>query len=131
MSILSDELTNDPLAIGYAGMTDAQAKDSLNGLTRTRTRETVSGSEIFNAIDDTEYAALTDAQKTVIREICSIDLIDTSNGIAKSEIGSIFAGAAGTATRPALQALKTESISRAQELGISQVNEGDITHARA
>jgi len=32
MSLLSDELTNDPLSIGYSGMTDAQAAASLNNL---------------------------------------------------------------------------------------------------
>lgn len=35
MSILRDELTNDPLALGYIGMTDEQVVISLNTLNRT------------------------------------------------------------------------------------------------
>ena len=36
--MLSDELANDPLGRGYAGMTDAQAATDLNTVYRTRYR---------------------------------------------------------------------------------------------
>lgn len=130
MTILSDEITNDPLARGYAGMTDAQVAASLTGvIDRTKTRATVSGSEIFNATDDVEYAALTDAQKSAWDALCAIETIDTGNGVAKAREAELFG--AGTTTRSNLVALRTESVSRAQELGLGNVNEGDVRQARA
>jgi len=34
ITILADEITNDPLSVGYSGFTDQQIVDSMNGLTR-------------------------------------------------------------------------------------------------
>lgn len=47
---LHDELENDPLARVYSEMTDSQAADDLNTAYRT---------QLFESIDQTEYAALT------------------------------------------------------------------------
>ena len=127
MNILIDELTLDPLAIGYTGMTDQQVVDSLNALTRPI--QFLSGSAIFNATDDTEYDTLTDAQKSSWDALCSIDVIDTSNGIAKARERELFGP--GTTTRSNLQSLRVNKQSRAQELGISRVREGHVQEARA
>ena len=128
IQILIDEITNDPLVRGYAGMTDQQVVDSINTANRTITRQFVSGSEIFNATDDIEYGLLTDAQKSAWDALCAIDSIDTGSGVARAREAELFG--AGTSTRTNLQAIRQSTVSRAQELGIT-VNFGDVVHARA
>lgn len=129
MSILSEELANDPLTRGYAGMTDQQAVDSLNTADRSRAVATVSGAAIFNATDDAEYTALTDAQQASWDRLCAIETVDISSGVAKAREAELFG--ASTTTRANLTALKTESISRGEELGIGLVTLGMVQAARA
>ena len=125
---IKDELTNDPLTRGYLTMTDAEVKTSLNTVI-DRPIQFLSGSAIFNATDDTEYAALTAAQKSSWDALCAIDTIDTSSGVAKAREAELFG--AGTATRTALLALKNNQVSRAQELGLGNVRLFQIAAARA
>jgi hypothetical protein len=126
---LAAELTDDPLARGYAGMDDDQAAADLNTAYRTRTRAYVYGWEIFNATDSAEYGALTDAQKSSWDALCAIFQIDTASGVAKSREAELFG--AGTTTRSNLQALRIEDISRATELGLPWIRTGDVTYARS
>lgn len=125
-SIRAELDSNVPL---YGGMTDQQVADELNALDKTTVRSTVSGSEIFNATDDTEYAALTEAQKSAWDALCAIDTINTSSGVAKAREAELFGP--GTATRTSLLALKNQTQSRAQQIGVGTVDAGDIKHARA
>jgi len=127
-AILSSELSSDPLARGYSGMTDQEAADDLNTKYRTATRTAVFGSEILNATDDTEFSALTDAEKDRWLALCAVDYVNVSSGVAKSLEADIFGP--GTTTRTNLIALKTESISRALELGLNGVLSGDVQYAR-
>jgi len=130
MSILSDEITNDSLVRGYNTMTNAEVATSLNDtIDRPDVKQYLTGSDIFNATDDTEYAALAAADKESWVRLCAIDSIDTLSGIAKSREAELFG--AGTATRTNLLAIRTTTISRAQELGLGSVNEGDVIQARA
>ena len=105
------------------------AADQLNVVNRTKTRATVSGSEILNATDDAEYTALTLAEKDSWLSLCGIDSIDTSSGIAKSLEADIFGPA--TATRSNLVSIKSPPASRADELGLGRVGEGHVEQARA
>ena len=126
---LKDELLNDPLGIGYAAMSDVEAAAAMNVVNRTVSRDTVSGSEIFNGTDDAEYAALTEAQKASWDALCAIDSINTSGGIGKAREAELFGP--GTATRTALIALKnSRTVSRAEELGFGTVYFAQITVAR-
>jgi len=130
MSILSDEINNDPLSRVYSGMTNAEVAASLmNTIDRPITKQYLSGSDIYNATDAVEYEALTDVQREVWDRLCAIDSIDTQNGIAKSREAELFGAA--TATRANLIALRSETVSRAQELGLGTVDEGDVIQARA
>lgn len=126
---LKDEITTDPLGRGYSGMTDQQVADSLNAVDRSATYSVITGAQIFNATDDAEYGALTDAQKASWDALCAISEIDTASGVAKAREAELFGP--GTQTRSNLQALRSYSMSRAQELGLGKVNEGDVKHARA
>ena len=59
---LQSELTVDPLGRGYAAMTDQEAADDLNTIYRTTPVEIISGGDVLNATDDTEYNAITAEQ---------------------------------------------------------------------
>ena len=63
MSELREEIQNDPLSRGYAGMTDQQIADDLNSKYRSKNKTGVSGKDISDAINSAEYSALSDAQK--------------------------------------------------------------------
>lgn len=125
---LIDEITNDPLVRGYSGMTDAELADSLNTENRSVTKQFLTGSEIFNATDDVEYAALTDAQKSSWDALCAIGSIDTNSGVAKAREAELFG--VSTTTRANLLAVRTQTVSRAVELGLGSVDEGDVKKAR-
>lgn len=128
IDILKTEITGDPLGRGYSGMNDLEVATDLNTEYRTKMRSIVAGSEIFNITDDTEYAALTDAQKSSWDALCAIDSINTSSGVAKARESELFGP--GTTTRDNMAALKSPAASRAAELGLSIVYEGHVQEAR-
>ncbi len=121
--MLLSEITNDPLSVGYSTMTDLQVSQSLNTVNRVLARESISGSELFGYTDAAEYTALTDGQKQQWLGLCGIDTVLKS---AVPLIKSLFGN--GTVTWGAI--VKTETVSRAQELGLGSINEGDVKHAR-
>jgi hypothetical protein len=127
---LSTEIGTDPLGRGYSGMTDKQVADDLNTEYRTMPIETVRSADIFEAMDRTEFAALADAEKARIDRILALgDGIRVGSSQARDELLDIFG--AGTTTRANLTALQTQSISRARELGLVWVTEGDVATARS
>lgn len=129
MEILKTEISTDPLTRGYSGMSNIEVATDLNTKYRTDTWDYVSGSEIFNATDDSEYGALTDDQKASWDRLCGIDQIDISSGIAKAREAEFFGP--GTTTRINLIALKdAPNISRGVELGLGIVYEGNVQEAR-
>lgn len=132
---LFDELTNDPLSRGYAGMTDAEAADDLNTEYRTRNRASMSGDEVFGATDPAEFNALDtgsgntpDVQGHWIA-FCGRDNIDPFGSANVAFVQSVFG--AGSTTVSNLAALRTETVSRAVELGLGAVTAGDVIKARA
>lgn len=128
MADLKDEVTNDPLGRGYAGMDDVAAADDLNTAYRTRNRATMTASEVYNAIDQTEWAALTADQRQELWNILHLGEVNPF-GLEAARFQSIF-GAGATLT--VLQAARLESITRAQELGLrSPVTRNHVIAARA
>ena len=128
IEILKTELSEDPLSRGYASMSDAETADDLNTVYRTKARDYVSGWEIFNVTDDAEYAALSDSQKASWDALCSIEKIDTANGVAKAREAELFG--AGTNTRSNLISLKNTDVSRATELDLGIIKVGHVEEAR-
>jgi hypothetical protein len=128
-SELKAELDAGHPVTGAYNADDALAADELNAENRTITVESVSGSAILNATNDTEYLALADAEKTRWLGVCGADSIDISNGVAKAEEADLFGP--GTTTRANLAALKVPTVSRAMELGFGLIEDGDVTFARA
>jgi len=129
IDVLKTELIDDPLSRGYSGMNDLEAATDLNTVYRTDSRDYVRGWEIFNITDDTEYTALTDAKKASWDALCGVEQIDTTSGVAKAREIELFGP--GTTTRDNLVSLKNPAASRAVELGIGIVYEGNVQEARA
>ena len=131
LQALKTELTTDPLGRGYAGMTNTQVVTSLRTANRTVERRSVSGSQIYNAIVPSEFSTLLATQQQLVRDVFGLgDTIDVRTGTNVRAV-MLAAFGAGTTTRANLIALVQETISRAAELGLGDVREGDVARARA
>lgn len=106
------------------------AKDQINAENRAVANDSLSGKEFKDAIDATEFDALTESQKQLAYTLFNSDSLDASVGsIDRQTAVTLFAGM--TTTLAALSALQTKNISRAAELGLGTVATGDILAARA
>jgi len=114
---------------GLYNVDDAIALSQINLANRTRIKPTVSGAEIADATDTTEFAALTPTDQNRWLAMCAINTLDTTGGIAGALEAALFGVA--TATRANLVALREETVSRAVELFGSDLIIGDIQNARA
>lgn len=126
IDIIKTELTADMEARGYVGMEDEAAAADMNEVYRTRDLASLTGSQVFNAIDKAEFNGKTDAQKQQIWDILHLGTINPF-GIEAAMMIDIF-GDSTTITN--LQAIRKENISRGVELGVGIVTEGDIVDAR-
>jgi len=132
MSILSDELANDPLGRGYAGMTDQQAADSLNARDRNLDAASLSGDAMFGATAGADWAGLSAANKLLWVSFCGRETIDPFGAANVALVMDLFG--AGSATITALAALRrtANGQSRAQELGLGFTpGAGDVEQERA
>ena len=137
---LRDELLADPLGRGYSAMTDQEAADDLNLVNRTRNLVGLSGDEVAQAADPAEYNALADGAANNTADVkgqwlalCGRVTIDPFAVANVQLVIAIFG--AGSTTVSNLNALRVESITRAQELGLPLLNGlllvGYVTSARA
>lgn len=117
----------------YAGKTDAEASDLLNGTDSpvTRTRAVVPSYLVFEAIAPADWTALTAGEKTRVQTILGMGQVDLSGANTRASLAAAFG--AGTATRAALLAIQTETVSRskAQEVFGVAVTEHDVHAARS
>lgn len=122
MADLKTELIDDPETRGYASMTDQEAADDLNMSYRTRNRTSMSGDEIAQQADPTEFNALDDGSANNTADVKSHWLALCARGsvdpfaTANAQLVIAIFGAASTSVAN-LQAARVESITRAQELG--------------
>ena len=124
---LKAEIDTDSLVRGYSGMTDQQVADDLNTVYRTRNRTSMTGKEVKDRIDVTEWDARTDAQKQIILAMCNRDDLDPF-GIDQQIFTDAMAGATNTIAD--LAAYRVEDVSRADELGIGLVTVAAIESSR-
>lgn len=132
MSKLSDEITNDPLARGYSGMTDQQVADSLKAVSREVDR-LVDLRELISYLlknkrwvpikSESESDALGVQGETtafmVIMDNPNFDSLDLTDATTLTMLGAIkTAGLLNAADQTAIVAMGKELISRADELGI-------------
>ncbi len=133
--VLKDELLIDPLGRGYSGMSNQAAADDLNTSYRTRNRTSMSGDEIAQAADSTEYNALDDGSvnntsdtKSHWLAFCARTEIDPFATANVELVISIFGNP--SVSRTNLIAARIESITRGTELGLGSVNSRDVGYAR-
>lgn len=124
---LKAEIDGDPLTRGYSGMTDQQIADDLNTVYRQRNRSAMTGKEVKDRIDTTEWSARTDAQKQIVLAMCTRDDLDPF-GIDAEIFQDAMAGA--TTTLANLNTYRVEDISRAVEIFGATVNVAAIESAR-
>jgi len=131
IAVIAAELTNDPLGRGYAGMTDEQATASLQVKDRSVMRDTMTSSEIFEAIDPAEFAALSSGDKVAIQTVLGLGEGVKIGPSSKARAFLLAAFGPGTNTRTDLATVASETKSRAEELGITRIHLGDVQNARA
>lgn len=127
LQTLKTELTTDPIARGYAAMSDEQAAESLNTQNRQPDRESLTGGMIAASVVRTELAALTAADQNYVRALLPCGDIPLTATI-KTELGNIFGAA--TTTRANLLALLKRTGSRAEELRLGTVTPSNVADAR-
>lgn len=142
---LAAELTDDTLARGYSAMTDAEAAADLNTVYRTRLRP-LSMMELrewagLNARGFKIYSAISDGTKTdqqrnvayVADKLLGTDngTLDPRNDLHVAMVDTLVsAGIISADDKAALVAKATDNISRANELGLGTIREGDIQVVR-
>ncbi len=148
---LKDELTLDPLARNYAGMSDVEAADSLNAPNRTKLSPVVSsellawsGGGAVNGSVKCRYERIQDAAAAsadnTVRGACiaamgMIERSDTSLDLSKSDrmamLDALVAGGVLTAAeKTEIVALGTVVASRADELGLGNVTPSLVADAK-
>lgn len=139
---LASELTTDPLAVGYAGMTDQQAADSLSAASRSQivpisSAELLawSGAGATDGIVKCRYERIQDAAAAhathSVRGACIAALglierdgtsLDLSLPDRVSMLNAIVGANVLTAQEQAeIEAMGTKQISRAEEIGLGSV----------
>ena len=124
LAILTTELTNDTLVRGYSGMTVEAAAADIGTEYRTRIKTVMPATEVLNAMDKTEFDALTDAQRDTIWNVLSMGSEVNPNGVEKDLFVDFFGG--GSTTISNLASARQENISRATELDLPRVRAADV-----
>lgn len=144
-SVLSNEINNDPLGVGYASMDAYQIRDSINGKTRSSYKVLTSNDllkwsgkngryiKVKNAADNTSLSneirsAAFAAVVMVERDNTLFDYNDTNsqnifNVLVSNDIIS-------QEDKNDLVSTLTENVSRAQELGLPQLRKKHVERAQ-
>jgi len=127
--ILADEIASNSYGLGlqFGAANDMANLAALNGQSLTRNRISMSGSELLENTDATQFAALSDAKKQRWLALCGIDRINPF-GAATDIAVDIFG--ASTVTIIALAAARTYVASPAEELIGRLFVQGDFDNAR-
>lgn len=127
---LKAELTDDPLARGYAGMSAQQAADSLNAANRSVGVDYAAGGDLWEAVVLTEYLLLVPEHKALLNSLIAAARLRIAAG-SNTRAALLVMFGAGTATRANLAALAVRAASRAEELRLDPPTAGDVQRARA
>lgn len=126
---IKSEIDDDPLGRGYSTMSNIEVADSLNVENRSKNLTHITGDQLGDAVDETEYNALSADDQGAVRELWQVQQLNPF-GFAAIVIKSIFPSP-GT-TLAALVSLRIKSISRGDEIGLKETVQADhITKARA
>ena len=86
---LKQEIDNDPLGRGYAGMTDQQVAASLNASDRNVNKSLMEATEVLNAVDVTEWGALLPTQQDLFLKLLAIGRLNPF-GVEAPLVRNIF-----------------------------------------
>lgn len=124
---LKDELdAGHPTTGAYSADRDTAA-DQINAINRTKPRNSMTGDEVFQATDATEFTGLSADNRQLWMAFCARDNLDPYGTANVALVTDIFSG--GT-TLTNLQSLRVANCSRADELGFGSVGPADIEDAR-
>ena len=126
--VLASELTDDPLTRGYSGMTDLAAAQSLNAEDRILNRKTMTGKEVKDKIATADWNSRTNAQKQILLALFARDDLNPHGIDAQIFTDAMSGHTGGTVAK--LAAERDYTTSRAAEIGLGRVSEGDVNHAR-
>ena len=99
----------------------------INAVNRTVNKDTMTSSQVYNAIVASEYTALTTSQQDEIWNILHLGEINPF-GLEATRFTAIFG--VGSATITALAAARQVFVSRAAELEFPEVKHGHVEMAR-
>jgi hypothetical protein len=129
---LTSELTTDPTALGYAGMSNAEVVAAINRVRGTIAIEprTLVAQRVVEALELAEYDALTAGKRDKLGLLLEHDEVEIT-AATKAIFTDVFG--AGTATRADVAALLSRDGSRAEQLfGVDTVvGLDDVRKARA
>lgn len=123
---LKDEITNDPLSVGYDGKGHPAIADLLNAKVRPVDRQSFTGGELFASLDWSEVAALSPAKQTYVQLGIQAGEIPLTRTI-KIQLGTLFPDE--SKTRNNLIALMRQDGSRAEELGFEFITPSHVARA--
>jgi len=134
---LKPEIQNDPLKLGYAGMTDEDVAGALNVINRIITRRASVTKYAFVDLLGLPRAGELWAKIQTLAEAnteaaMALRLLDADEGIDASMLASLLprAKTALGLRDNEIAALTTQTVSRAEEIGIEEVTHAHIRSAR-
>lgn len=138
--ILAKEIVNDPLAVGYSGMTDQQRYDALTSTDSPYVRPApdrtfIEANRLFESVDRTEWTTNNPdaAFQTRFDRLLGLENILAGPGTqGRTELLALFDNTNWPTTRATLvNYVQNQTQSRAEELGVSRVSLGLLSTIRA
>ena len=144
-TVLSNEINNDPLGLGYASMDAYQIRDCINGKTRSAYKVLTSNDllkwsgingryiKIKTAADNTGLSD--EIRSAAFAAVVMVErdntLFDYNDGNSQSIFNVLVSNdIISEEDKNDLLATLTENISRAQELGLPQLRKKDVERAK-
>ena len=144
-TVLSNEINNDPLGLGYASMDAYQIRDSINEKTRSAYKALTSNDLLkWSGVNGRYIKVKTAAENTSLTDeirsaaFAAVVMVDRDNTVFDYNDGnsqSIFNVLVSNDIiseddKNDLLATLTENISRSQELGLPQLRKKDVERAK-
>jgi hypothetical protein len=125
---LKTEISVDTFRV-YSAMDNKQVTDSLNTVDRTENKDSLSGDEVFSAIESQAvWDGLTSEQRLEFLSLCARDSLNPFGAANVNVVKSVFGS--GSVTVSNLNAARVRNVSRATEINIGFVREGDVEYVR-
>lgn len=117
---LKELIESHPSYVDATNPTDQVIYDWLNEIVSKRSKTSLSGDELYNAVDATVLDSLTDAKKSQWLALCDHDSIDPFTLTHQMTVMDIFGKK--NAVIPILNAARTELVDRITNAGITREN---------